>query len=107
MMDSKDDLTVEKYYSVVVTRLVDEDQLEEEDLSVPEYWDTSLPEGSEDWNESQRAKYVLDDFHQSVAIAMLDDFSISVFDPDGNEIFEDFEDQEPEGLVSTEKKMSL
>jgi hypothetical protein len=80
-------------YGVVVTRLVDQDQLEPDDRDVPEYWEITLPEGSDIWTSSQCATYVLDEFHNSVAIGMLEDFSISVFNPRGEEIFEDFEEE--------------
>lgn len=78
-------------YEVRAKRLVDESELEEDDLSVPEVWDTMLPEGSEGWSDSERATYVLDDFHESVAIGMLEDFEIGVFDNEGVEIFEEFD----------------
>lgn len=90
-------------YAVVVVCLVEQDQLEPDDWDVPERWETTLPKGSENWTPSQCAKYVLDEFHNSVAIGMLEDFSISVFNSKGEEIFEDFEGEavhEDMGLVA-------
>ena len=82
-----------RFYTVTIERLVDEEYLEEEDLSVPSEWDVELPIESVSWTPGQCATYVLDDFHQSVAIAVLDAFEIRVFDPDGEEICEDFDEE--------------
>ena len=86
-----------RFYTVRVECLVADDQRDEDDHDVPESWDTDLPAGSGDWSPGQCATYVLDRFHESVAIAMLEDFEIRVFDPDGVEIFEE-EDPEPSAL---------
>ena len=83
----------DRFYTVRVECLVSDDQRDEDDHDVPDVWDTALPVGSEDWSPGQCATYVLDRFHESVAIAMLEDFEFRVFDPDGVEIFE--EDLEP------------
>lgn len=85
-----------RVYTITIDRLVEEEQLESEDLSVPSDWDVKLPIESvtENWTPGRCATYVLDDFHESVAIAVLDDFEIRVFDPAGEEICEDFEDEE-------------
>ena len=76
-------------YTVHITRLVEEDQLDEEDLDVPNSIEIDLPEGSEGWTEGQCATYVLDSFHESVAIHTLDDFEFTVRDPQGKAIFEE------------------
>jgi hypothetical protein len=83
----------DRFYTVRVECLVTDDQRDEDDHDVPDVWDTALPAGSEDWSPGQCATHVLDRFHESVAIAMLEDFEIRVFDPNGVEIFE--EDPEP------------
>lgn len=80
-----------RYYLVTATRLVNEEDLDSDDLDVPGSWDAELPPQAveENWSPGRCATYVLDDFHESVAIAVLEDFEIRVFDPDGEEIFED------------------
>lgn len=86
--------TEERYYTVRVTCLVAEEDRDEEDRDVPEEWTTELPAGSENWTPSQCATYVLDEFHDSVAVAVLDDFQLTVIGPDGEEICEDEEPDE-------------
>ena len=78
-----------RFYTVHVTCLVEENQLDEDDLDVPASLEIPLPEGSDAWSESQCATYVLDAFHESVAIHTLDDFEFTVRDPQGKAIFED------------------
>lgn len=80
-----------RYYLVTATRLVEEEELDSDDLDVPASWDGELPPEAleENWSPGRCATYVLDDFHDSVAIAVLDDFEIRVFDPDGEEIWEE------------------
>jgi len=89
----------DRYYLVTVTRLVDEEDLDKDDLDVPGSWDCVLPPEAlgENWSPGRCATYVLDDFHESVAIAVLDDFEIRVFDPEGKEIWEDAPSLEPSG----------
>ncbi len=77
-------------YTVQVSALVKKKLLDSDDKGVAGYYDFELPDNSETWTDSKKATYVLDEFHRSIAIAVLDDFSISVINPDGNEIFEDF-----------------
>ncbi len=78
-----------RVHTVQVQCLVDYDQRDPDDTDVPEVWEVLLPEQSSAWTEGQRATYVLDQFHSSVPIAMLEDFSIHVFDAKGKELTED------------------
>ena len=77
-----------RVHTVQIQCLVDRDQRDPDDTDVPEVWEVLLPEQSSAWTEGQRATYVLDQFHSSVPIAMLEDFNIRVFDARGNEIIE-------------------
>lgn len=81
----------DRFYTVRVECLVADGDRDEDDQDVPESWDIALPAGSQDWSPGQCATYVLDRFHESVAIAVLDGFEIRVFDPDGDEIAENDE----------------
>lgn len=76
-------------FTVRVKALIGEDRLEEEDQDVPGDYDISLPAEARDWTRSRQACVVLDKFHDSVAIGMLEDFEISVLNAQGEEIFED------------------
>ena len=76
-------------FTVRVKALIGEDRLEEEDQDVPGDYDISLPAEAREWTSSRQACVVLDEFHDSVAIGMLEDFEISVLNAQGEEIFED------------------
>lgn len=84
--------TEDLVYIVRATALVDEDALEEEDQEVPGDHTITLPASASTWSTSDQAKAVLDEFHDSVAVGMLEDFSFTVLNPEGVEIFEEFED---------------
>lgn len=79
-------------FTVRVDALVDLENLEEEDQDVPGDYDIRLNEEARGWTSSKQATAVLDKFHNTVAIGMLEDFEISVLNAKGEEIFEDDED---------------
>lgn len=76
-------------FTVLAEALVDEALLDEEDVEVPGTYSFDLPGEAAHWTESQQAGAVLDAFHGSVAVGVLDDFEFRVLAPDGREIFED------------------
>lgn len=82
-------LTETHNYVVQVICHVEMGDRDQDDLDVPDSWDVDLPEESSTWSKSEQATYVLDRFHESVAIAMLDDFEFCIFAPNGELIFED------------------
>lgn len=87
-----------RLHTVRVHCLVADGERDPDDTYVPEVWEVLLPEQSRAWTPGQCATYVLDQFHASVPIAMLEDFSIHVFDAKGNEITEDMPANEASGL---------
>ena len=76
-------------FTVRVKSLVKKKDLDFDDKEVAGDYEICLPTEASDWSEGQQATYVLDRFHETVAIAVLDDFDISVFSEQGVEVFED------------------
>lgn len=76
-------------YQVRITALVTESEMDCDDTDVPQTWETTLPNNSSHWSNSQRATYILDLFHQSIPIAMLENFDICIFNENGDEIWEE------------------
>lgn len=76
-------------YVVRAIALQNEERLEEEDRDVAGDHIVELPIAALDWEEGKQATEVLDTFHNTVPVGMLEDFEFSVIAPDGREIFED------------------
>lgn len=74
---------------VRVTAIVDEDELHPLDADVPGDWDVYLEEEAKNWDEGELATAALDDFHNSVAVKVLDDFIIEVYNENNEQLFED------------------
>lgn len=81
-------------FTVRVEALIESHLLEDEDQDVPGDYDISLPAEAREWTASRQACVVLDEFHDSVAIGMLEDFEISVLNEQGEEIFDEEEEEE-------------
>jgi hypothetical protein len=79
-------------FTVRVTALIGLDDLDEEDMEVPGDHNIQLGEEAHGWSAGQQATAVLDQFHGSVAIGMLEDFEITVLNSKGEEIFEDLDE---------------
>lgn len=79
-------------FTVRVKPLVEDEDRDFDDQDLQEEYTICLPAQARDWTPGQQATRVLDEFHESVPVAVLDDFEFSVLDPEGNEIFEDDED---------------
>lgn len=78
-------------FTVCVTAQVSDDVLDFDDREVAGQYTIELPQESRAWTSSRQAGAVLDQFHGSVAIAVLDDFDIAVITPQGEQIYEDEE----------------
>ena len=76
-------------FTVCVKALVKKKELDFDDRDVAGDYEICLPPEASEWPEGEQATYVLDRFHETVAIAVLDDFDISVFSEKGVEVFED------------------
>lgn len=81
--------TTDATYMVRAQALRDDDHLDEEDLEVAGDHTITLPSEAATWSEAKQASAVLDIFHSSVPVGVLEDFEFSVIAPDGREIFED------------------
>jgi len=79
-------------FNVRVKPLVAKKRLHVEDCDIAGEYDIHLPAEAAQWSSARQAKEVLDRFHNSIPIAVLDDFEISVFDSMGTEIFEEWEE---------------
>lgn len=79
-------------FNVRVKPLVAKKSLDVEDRDVAGEYDFHLPAAAAQWSPARQAKEVLDRFHNSIPIAVLDDFEISVFNSMGKEIFEEWEE---------------
>lgn len=84
----------ELIFTVNVVSTVPLSELEEEDIDVPGQYDIELPACAHSWPSSRQAKEVLDCFHLTVPIGNLDDFLIEVLNPQGEEIFEEYDEQD-------------
>lgn len=78
-------------FTVQVTALVSDNTLDFDDRDVAGDYCFCLSQEAGSWTKAQQAKAVLDQFHDSIAIAVLDDFEIRVFNEQGEEVFEEDE----------------
>lgn len=79
---------------VRATPLVDLEDLHPLDVDVPGDWEIELEGEAKDWTESEMATAALDDFHDQVAIKVLDDFLIEVYTEDNEQLLEDHEEED-------------
>lgn len=79
----------EATYIVRASAIQAEHLLEQEDRAVVGDHTITLPADAPGWSEGRQATCVLDVFHSTVPVGMLEDFEFSVIAPDGREIFED------------------
>ena len=77
---------------VRVTAIVDDEDLHPLDENIPGDWDIYLPAEAKDWSEGDQATAALDEFHESVAIKVLEDFTIEVFNENNEQLFEDYDE---------------